>query len=119
MIPEIIILALIMVESSGRDDVFGDHGKAAGCLQIHACVISDVNRIYGMAYTWPDSCLDRAASIEICRLYLTHYAPRNATPEILSRIWNGGPNGMKKKATNIYWKKVEIILTQHKKDDTV
>ena len=37
MIPEIIILALIMVESSGRDDVFGDHGKAAGCLQIHLC----------------------------------------------------------------------------------
>jgi len=96
-----------MIESGGNDFAKGDNGDAIGCLQIHAGVVKDVNRIYGTAYRWPESCYDRAKSINICRLYLDHYAPKTATDEMKARIWNGGPKGHRKKATLKYWERVK------------
>jgi len=112
---ETLIAALIVVESSGNDFVVGDSGKAVGCLQIHACVIADVNRVYGTTYQWPESCYSRETSKEICRMYLKHYCTakrigRTPTMEDMSRAWNGGPNGWKKKATEKYWKKVSVEI---------
>ncbi len=111
MIPEMLLAAMIMVESSGRDDVFGDNGQAAGCLQIHACVVEDVNRVYGTQYRWPDDCLNRDRATAICRLYLRHYAGANASMERLVRIWNGGPRGHHKKSTKQYWRRVQAKMS--------
>lgn len=108
MISEVLITALILVESGGNDFARGDNGDAIGCLQIHKEVVDDVNRIYGTTYQWPESCYDRVSSVRICRLYLQHYAPKRATEKTISRIWNGGPKGHKKEATLKYWKRVKI-----------
>jgi len=117
MITEILIAAIILVESGGNNLAVGDEGKAIGCLQIHKEVIDDVNRVYRTNYVWPDSAFDRLFSVAICRLYLKHYAPAHATSKQLARIWNGGPKGYKKSATLKYWNKVNsklIRVTQTK-----
>lgn len=107
-----LILALILVESGGDDAARGDRGLALGCLQITPRVIEDVNRVYGTRYRRAD-CLDRQRSIEICERYLSHWGsklPRVPTAEDLARIWNGGPQGWNRRATDPYWIKVRQVL---------
>lgn len=106
MLTSLLISALILVESGGDPAKVGDGGRALGVLQIHACVIADVNQHYGTTYKHKDA-LDPVKAVRICRLYLHAYAPPGATPEIYARIWNGGPNGHNKVSTLKYWKKVE------------
>jgi hypothetical protein len=100
-----LIPALIKVESNGNNFAIGDRGNAVGCLQIWKIVIDDVNRILKEdKYTYTDR-LSRKKSIEVCRIYLTHYA-KDKTEEQAARIWNGGPRGHTKEATKKYWEKV-------------
>ena len=47
--------AIISVESNGDSSAVGDGGKAVGCMQIHPCVIEDVNRIYNKDYRLSES----------------------------------------------------------------
>ena len=116
----ILLPALIIIESGGDPLAIGDKGEAVGILQIHKCVVDDVNRVYGTKYSYADR-LNAGKSKEICRKYLTywgkHYERKTGKPatlEILSRIWNGGPSGWQKKATEKYWQKVEKVLTKSK-----
>jgi hypothetical protein len=102
-----------MTESSGRDFVTGDNGKAVGCLQIHPIIVSDVNRIYKTHYKLSDR-KNIKKSIEICIKYLKHYGAyytkktgKKVNAQVYSRIWNGGPSGYKKEATKKYWGKVK------------
>lgn len=107
-----LINALIAVESHGDANAIGKSGEV-GILQIRPCVVEDVNRVYHTNYRLDDR-RDKAASIKICELYLGYWGTRyeerthkSATPEVLARIWNGGPNGWKKESTKAYWEKVE------------
>jgi len=107
-----LIPSLIQVESQGSDKAIGDNGKAFGCLQIWEVVIKDVNRVYKTNYKHSDM-MFRYPSCEVCFLYLkfwgnqyTKKTGKKASLEVLSKIWNGGPNGWKKEATEKYWKKV-------------
>jgi len=111
-----LIPILILVESNGNDQAVGDGGLAAGCLQIHQCVIDDVNRVYGTEYV-PSDRIDRECSIEIAGCYLAYWGRKyeeatggKAGYEELSRIWNGGPAGWQKKSTDRYWEKVREML---------
>lgn len=113
---DILIAALIMIESSGINTAIGDNGESVGCLQIQMPIIQDVNRVYKTRYTSYDR-YDRKNSTEICKLYLKYwssvYSKRTnqpATYEILARIWNGGPYGYKKEDTKRYWNKVQKQL---------
>lgn len=115
------VKALIKTESNGNVDAIGDNGKALGCLQIRKGVVDDVNKHYPnyyreQLYTHDDAfCRDKA--IEMCWLYLKYWGGvyenetgKKPTKEIYSRIWNGGPNGWKKKSTLKYWEKVKKNL---------
>lgn len=100
------------VESRNNDLAVGDHGRAVGRYQIHMAVITDVNRIYGTAYSAEDR-KDATKAREIMERYLAYWARhyertqgKPATDEIKARIWNGGPYGWRKKATLAYWEKV-------------
>ena len=118
-IPAAFIAALISVESGGNDHAIGDNGQAVGCLQIHPCVVEDVNRISGVTpparvFLRSDR-TDRGMSVIMCRVYLQHYAVkdrlgREPSLEDLARIWNGGPDGYKKPATKPYWIKVRTAM---------
>jgi len=69
---DILIAALIAVESGGRDTAIGDGGKAIGPLQIHRSVVQDVNRLTGASYQW-QRMTNRSEAISVCKAYLTHY----------------------------------------------
>ncbi len=109
----ILISALIAIESGGRDHAVGDGGKALGCLQIREIVIRDVNRIYGTFFEH-DHALSRENAKVICNLYLRHYGSprvlgREPTPADLARIWNGGPRGHLKRATEEYGQRAATL----------
>lgn len=116
-----LIDALVQVESKGDSKKIGKLGEL-GILQIRECVIHDVNRIYKTNYVLDDA-RDDKKSKEICRKYLKywgrHYERKTgqkATNKILSKIWNGGPNGPYKKTAyaisslDRYWRKVKVQL---------
>lgn len=110
-----LINALIEVESGGDDGAIGDrHLKhmAYGCLQIRKPCVDDVNRVHGTDYRSEDCLYNRELSVWICERYIALYATekrlgRKPTDEDRARIWNGGPNGYKKKSTENYWLKVK------------
>lgn len=103
-----LISALIAVESSGNDLAIGDGGRAIGPLQIHKAVVIDVNRITGSNYRHQDM-TNRAQARAVCESYLRHYG-RGKSLEQQARIWNGGPTGDRKTATEAYWRKVQVQI---------
>lgn len=118
--PSKLICALIQVESSGNDYEIGDKklkDKAYGCLQIREKCVADVNKAFGTSYR-PEDCLgNRELSVWICEKYIGLYATekrlgRNPTDKDRARIWNGGPDGWKKKSTKKYWEKVKKELAR-------
>lgn len=111
--PDRLLSAIEFVESRGRADAVGDGGRAVGILQIHACVIDDVNSLVlrRKAYTLADR-TDPVKSREIFRLYLGYWCP-NGTDEDKARSWNGGgPRGRFKESTKAYWCKVRKAMEE-------
>ena len=106
-----LIGRIAAVESGGRTNVVGDHGKAFGPLQIHQAALTDYERWTGQRVTL-DQCRSMTTSRAVCAAYLAHYATaarigRPVTDEDRARVWNGGPNGWRKSATVAYWRKFE------------
>jgi hypothetical protein len=106
--------AVHQVESSGRTGpgIVGDGGKAIGPLQIwRACWFDAIAHDPTIGGCYED-CNDLEYALKIFRAYTARYAierrlKRVPTDEDRARIWNGGPNGYKKKSTLKYWKKVQ------------
>jgi len=114
----ILIVALIAVESSGNNRAIGDNGLAVGCLQIHPIMVQDANRISGRHYTLLDR-YNRRKSVQMCKIYLRHYCTakrmgHEPTMQDMARCWNGGPRGWARKSTLSYWKKVKAKLNKGK-----
>lgn len=109
--------AIHQVESSGRTGpgIVGDGGKAIGPLQIwQACWHDAVEFDPSIGGVYQD-CHDLKYACKIFDAYTARYATerrlgRPVTDQDRARIWNGGPNGYKKKATLKYWKKVKEHL---------
>lgn len=104
-----IITALIQIESEGDANAIGDKGKAFGILQIQQVCLDDFNNWNGTSIRLED--VLGKDGIEISKRifldYMAHYATekrlgRPVTPTDKARIWNGGPNGWRKKATLTY-----------------
>ena len=115
IISNIFIAALIAVESGGDAKAIGDNGRSVGVLQIQRAVVEDVNRVHGTRYRWPEDAQNPMNAARICRLYLQHWCTvdrlrREPTLEDAARIWNGGPHGYKKPATEKYWLRVKREL---------
>ena len=104
-----LINAIIQVESGGDANAVGDNGKAVGILQIHKVMVDDCNRIAGFQkFTYEDR-KDEQKSREMFTMYTDHYTP-DWDPEKVSRRWNAGPKGDKKKCSEGYWGKVKKLL---------
>lgn len=107
-----MVNALIMVESSGNDNAYCKSEDAVGCLQIRRTMVKDVNRILkrqgsSKRFKFKDRWI-RSKSIEMFNIYCEYYNLQS--PEVISRCWNGGPKGHKKKSTRKYWNKVKSLL---------
>lgn len=107
-----LIPYLAQVESNHNPMAVGDSGNALGVLQIWDVVVQDVNRVSGSSYVHTDA-YDVQTAQYMCVVYLTHYGKhyerttgRPCTYEVLARMWNGGPKGYTKEATDKYWDKV-------------
>ena len=104
-----IISALMYVESSNNDSAYNASEDAVGCLQIRKTMVNDVNRILRkrkspVRFTYEDRWC-RYKSINMFKIYCRHY--NLMTAEEIARCWNGGPDGINKSATVIYWNKVQ------------
>jgi hypothetical protein len=108
-----LLAALIAVESGGNDHARGRHGEL-GPLQIQPAVVADVRRITGRRYAW-GSMTNRVLASEVVQAYLGHYATearigRPVTDQDRARIWNGGPDGWRRRRTAAYWNRVVAAM---------
>lgn len=106
-----LLLAMAQVESAGRPSTIGDGGCARGALQIHRCVVVDVNRLHSTRFTHKDA-HDPTKARQMAFLYLSHYCSerrlgRKPTQEDVARVWVGGPDGWREAGTINYWNKVK------------
>ncbi|HIJ67259.1 MAG TPA: hypothetical protein HPP51_03120 [Planctomycetes bacterium] len=101
-----LIEKIHQVEASGRlNPPDGDGGKSAGPLQLHECVVDDVNRYRGTDFAYEDR-RDPEKARRIAKLYITMWLQIHRD-EIAARIFNGGPRGWRKKSTDGYWNEIQ------------
>ena len=108
--------AIHMVESSGRltgdKPILGDWCPRRGVyLSRGPLQCSEAAWIDAKMEGKYEDVDDLGYSLQVFRKYMARYATerrlgRKPTLEDKARIWNGGPNGYKRSATNGYWKKV-------------
>lgn len=109
---EELLAALRLVETGGLKHegrhAVGDGGKAIGPYQIHRNYWKD-SRLPGRH----EDCRDPSYAREVVMAYWRRYCPQELARgdvEVLARVHNGGPEGHKKGATQIFWRKVEAEL---------
>ncbi len=103
-----LIEKIRLVESSNKlNPPDGDGGNAIGPLQIHQCVIDDVNEKFGTNFTI-DDCRKIESAELIARLYIQWWMDAYKE-EIAARIFNGGPRGWRKRSTDGYYKKIRKV----------
>lgn len=110
---DLLLDAIIQVESRGDSTAIGDRGWAVGILQIWPIMVREVNRILekqgiDKQFGYTDR-YDVKKSIEMFHIWREYYHPESSWEEI-ARCWNGGPNGMHLNTTVYYWTKVEKQL---------
>lgn len=108
MLSEIVIAAMIAIESGGNPAAIGKYGER-GILQIRPMVIKEVNHVYDTRYTFPRDALDEINSREIMIRYIAiqrnrfiKRAGRMPTLRETISFWNGGPFGNRKKKALVY-----------------
>jgi len=111
-----LIPILCQIESGNYHMAVGDNGEAIGVLQIHKCVVDDVNRVYGKNFSYDDRMYVSASKL-ICLLYIGYWGRKyyenygkEPTMETYAKIWNAGPRGYEKQKAEKYWEKVKELL---------
>jgi hypothetical protein len=106
--------AVHLTETNGKfGPIIGDHGAALGPLQIHEICYKDVVSSTGGKYS---DCQSFEFSKKILYFYSFKYEKKALNLnnfEVLSKLWNGGPNWRKCKNPQnlkIYWLKIQKNL---------
>jgi hypothetical protein len=86
-----MLLELILILVQLEQGLVSEPG-AVGPLQIHECVVEDVNRHLGYEAFDPRDREDPEQSCWIAYEYLSIYGKGRTDTELV-RIWNGGPDG--------------------------
>ena len=113
---EEIFTALRVVETGGvRNEgrhAVGDGGKAIGPLQIHRDYWED-SKVPGRF----EDCRDLTYARRVVLAYWKRYCPKALDAldaEVLARVHNGGPAGLRKESTLDFWRKVERELVRQR-----
>lgn len=101
-----VLLSIMEEESRFQPDVINKSENAVGLLQIRPIMIREVNRLIGEERFTNTDRKDLYKSVEIFVIYQNHFNPEWDL-EKAARLWNGGRNGMNKRATIEYAKRVE------------
>jgi hypothetical protein len=104
---EALSQAVAMVESSNDPYAYNPHEKAFGKYQIRPIRLKDFNLKTGKQYQLHEM-YDTLKAKEVFMFYALqrHYTET----EYIARTWNGGENGMKKRSTKKYYRKVSKYL---------
>lgn len=97
---QLFFAAIKQVESSGNNRAVGDRGKSRGPYQVQEKFWKDS----GVAKSYRKYVWDEATCQVVMKLYWKRYGA--TTFEEKCRIHNGGPDGMKKPSTKIYYQRV-------------
>jgi len=102
-----LLVAAAMQESHGHSRAINAREQAFGILQVRQAALTDINRHYHTRYVLTDFLGEEgvAKSLRAFELYGKMYGAK--TPEEYARIWNGGPRGMRKRATLAYWRGIQ------------
>lgn len=112
----ILLSAMMMVESGGNPLAVNQKEDAVGPLQIRPIMLEDINRILSSDLYTLDDRYSVILSFQMAELFFTHYTTHHklytgedTTPEMLARWWNGGYQGWlnNPSATDAYWEKVK------------
>jgi len=98
-----LFVAIAIKESNLDYTAIGDDGKAFGIVQIHECVITDVNKRYSMNVNHNDV-FNPVITWNVFIKYQKQYGCKSF--EDGARLWNGGPS---RKYTDKYWEDVKTI----------
>jgi len=108
------VAAIHEAETGGRNGaILGDNGRALGPFQIHKSYWQDAvsfNKSIGGKYS---DCAEYSYSVKVVTAYLNRYAKAAVLEKdykTQAKIHNGGPKGVDKAATNVYWRKVKRSL---------
>jgi hypothetical protein len=128
----VLIDALVQVESGGDAAAVGDGGRSRGPLQISRAYWSDARdqlrregHPFGVSYE--QGVHDLKACEVIVRAYWRRYCRQeyfealawfpgddNRCFMVMARMHNGGPRGARERATLIYWEKVRRAMAAEK-----
>lgn len=106
---EDIFHAVGFVESKCNPNIVNEAEQAVGYLQIRRIRLLDYYQQTGIFYTLHEM-KDIAKAKEVFMYYAKKYPPDNF--QQICREWNGGPNGMNKKSTEVYY---QLVYNQLKK----
>ena len=113
---DLLLEAMIQVESRGIEDQIGDRhlGRpSVGVLQIRPIMVREINRILKKQNIKKKLQMNdrysRSKSIEMFYIWKDYHHPEDSD-EVIARCWNGGPKGWKRKSTDHYWNKVKIEM---------
>lgn len=106
-----LLLAVSEVESGGNSRAINESEQAYGPFQIRRLALIDVNRIWRTDHTLSEFLDHWSLGAQAFIAYGNRYGAE--TCEEYARIWNGGPRGMSKDATLVYWQKVQRKMEKH------
>jgi len=104
--------AICAVESGGDPRAHNAREQAVGVAQIRPICVRDANRIVRSKRWSLADRYDPAKSRAIFEVYVGHYMKHYqlSGPEAAARIWNGGPQGWRRRGTLAYWRKVKARM---------
>ncbi len=105
---ELLLTAIMMVESGGNPNAVGDQGRSIGPYQIQRAYWQDS----GVAGNYR-MCRNKTYARRVVLAYWKRHCPRALASrdfKTLARIHNGGPSGHRNSATIRYWNKVQMHM---------
>lgn len=100
--------AMAWVESRLDTTAYNEKEKAIGYLQIRPIFVRELNRKLGYTKYSHEDARSKEGSLKMFEDYILINNLKSY--EKVARTWNGGPNGMNKSSTVVYWNKVKNKL---------
>ena len=116
---DLFFLAIRTKESSDGQFLVGDGGASLGPYQIQKPYWNDACEYGGVFWDYNTLVYSDAHCKQVMEWYWKRYCKQawlTKNWQVLARVYNGGPNGMSKGKTIIYWYDIENIMDSYRKD---
>jgi hypothetical protein len=107
-----LLAAMAMIESESGAKRFNADEQAFGLYHCREGALHDVNERYGTRISLNQLLTDDPTAAFVVLAYGRMYGARR--PEHYARIWNGGPEGLKKHSTLQYWERCRNLMEDMK-----